>query len=111
MEDASPGRPGGVGGRRWNAHLIVGCEWRDTLLHFERISRDALTRPGEGDDSDALLRRVARCGTVPRPGEDVVVTATLIFEGCVGRDVRDTVTCRVPPHGRATPADGPRRDD
>lgn len=106
VEDASSDRPGGVGGRRWNAHLIVGCEWRDTLLHFERISRDALTRPGEGDDSDALLRRVARCGTVPRPGEDVVVTATLIFEGCVGRDVRDTVTCRVPPHGRATPLMG-----
>ena len=106
VEDASPGRPGGVGGRRWNAHLIVGCEWRDTLLHFERISRDALTRPGEGEDSGALLRRVARCGTVPRPGEDVVVTATLIFEGCVGRDVRDTVTCRVPPHGRATPLMG-----
>ena len=102
-EDASPGGPGGVGGRRWNAHLIVGCKWRDTLLHFERISRDALTRPGDGDESGTLLRRVVRCGTVPRPGEDVVVAATIIFEGCVGRDVHDVVTCRVPRHGRITP--------
>ena len=98
-----PGASAGADGTRTSSSGVNGAIPCCTSSE-SRATR--LTRPGEGEDSGALLRRVARCGTVPRPGEDVVVTATLIFEGCVGRDVRDTVTCRVPPHGRATPLMG-----
>ena len=64
-------------------NLVVGCRWNDTLLHMERVRQ---TGPSaDSVESGVAIERTVHCASLPRPGEDVTLVATLFFEGCVGR--------------------------
>ena len=88
---------GARGAKRWTATLVVGCTWRDALLHVERVTRAGGDAPAA---EDVALERVVRCGTLPRPGEAFTIVAALLFDECVGRDARDVVNGVVPGRGR-----------